>query len=165
MLLFTMFKTIALLISSFMLLLPNVWASAAAQYHLDVTKDASSCFLDCHSRIVNTVHLEGASSNSYQWISQNCKYDEWKSLMSHCLPLVCSSAPDVAYAIEYGESFCKKAGIKNVVIQLPESYLEGANGTYFTSEGYLESRAVGELSINKAMTGAAVLGALSFFAL
>lgn len=33
------------------------------------------------------------------------------------------------------------------------------------SEGYLESRAVGELSINKAMTGAAVLGALSFFAL
>lgn len=36
-----MFKTIALLISSFMLLLPNVWASAAAQYHLDVTKDAS----------------------------------------------------------------------------------------------------------------------------
>lgn len=33
------------------------------------------------------------------------------------------------------------------------------------SEGYLESRAVGELSINKAMIGAAVLGALSFFAL
>lgn len=52
--------------------------------------------------------------------------------MSQCLPLVCSSAPDVAYAIEYGESFCKRAGIKNVVIQLPISYLEGANGTYFT---------------------------------
>lgn len=33
------------------------------------------------------------------------------------------------------------------------------------SEGYLESRAVGELSINKAMIGAAVLGALSFFVL
>lgn len=33
------------------------------------------------------------------------------------------------------------------------------------SEVYLESWAVGELSINKAMMGAAVLGTLSFFVL
>lgn len=33
------------------------------------------------------------------------------------------------------------------------------------SEGYLQSRAVGELSINKAMMGGAILGALSFFVL
>ncbi|WVO20022.1 uncharacterized protein IAS62_001312 [Cryptococcus decagattii] len=160
-----MFKPLVLLISSFVILLPNVWSSAATQYHLDVTKQASSCFLICHSRIVNIVHLEGTSSNSYQWISQNCKNDEWKSMMSQCLPLVCSSAPDVAYATEYGESFCKRAGIDNVVFQLSKSYLEGANGTYFASEGYLESRAVGGLSINKAMMGGTILGALSFFVL
>lgn len=35
----------------------------------------------------------------------------------------------------------------------------------FRSEGYLESQAVGEPSINKAMMGGTILGALSFFVL
>ncbi|KIR37165.1 hypothetical protein I352_00477 [Cryptococcus deuterogattii MMRL2647] len=152
-----MFKPLALLISSFIILLPNVWASAATQYHLDVTKQASFAIVGS-STLFTWKGRVATRISGYRKI-------EWKSLMSQCLPLVCSSAPDVAYATEYGESFCKRAGIDNVVIQLPKSYLEGANGTYFTSEGYLESRAVGELSINKAMMGGAILAALSFFVL
>ena len=46
--------------------------------------------------------------------------------MSTCLSETCVSAPDAAYAIEYGTSFCAKAGVK-VNITLPESYMSAAS--------------------------------------
>lgn len=52
--------------------------------------------------------------------------------MSLCLPVKCSSAPDVAYAVEYGTSLCHRAGVEDVVISIPQSYLDGVNGSYFT---------------------------------
>lgn len=50
--------------------------------------------------------------------------------MSQCLALTCKSPPDVAYAMEYTTSICKRAG-ETVVLQLPETYLQTADGAYF----------------------------------
>ncbi len=50
--------------------------------------------------------------------------------MTLCLPQVCVSAPDAAYAIEYGTRYCAKAGVE-IDITLPTDYVAEANG-YFT---------------------------------
>ncbi|TYJ56354.1 hypothetical protein B9479_002902 [Cryptococcus floricola] len=133
-----MFKPIVALIGALLCLLPFTQASAAAQFNLDVNKQASLCFQTCHSAIVGSLALEGTDTNAYQWIKQNCEYDKWQAAMTLCLPQYCTSAPDVAYAMEYAKGFCARAGV-TVNIELPDSYLSGANGTYFTSEEYLDS--------------------------
>ncbi len=50
--------------------------------------------------------------------------------MSLCLAQTCRSAPDAAYAIEYGKNHCERAGV-NANITLPAEYLE-AGKEYFT---------------------------------
>ena len=50
-------------------------------------------------------------------------------LMQECLPQYCLSAPDAAYGIEYGQSWCDKAGVP-VNISLPQSYVNQA-AAYF----------------------------------
>ncbi|CAD6582531.1 MAG: hypothetical protein TREMPRED_003315, partial [Tremellales sp. Tagirdzhanova-0007] len=59
---------------------------------------------------------------------------QYLNLMSLCLVQTCRSAPDAAYAVEYGTSFCKRAGVA-VNITLPAGYLAAASD-YFTSEAY-----------------------------
>lgn len=51
------------------------------------------------------------------------------SAMSACLPVRCNSVNDVAYALEFGHAFCKKAG-KDVRVNLDESYVSTVGG-YF----------------------------------
>ena len=55
---------------------------------------------------------------------------QYLNLMSLCLVQTCRSAPDAAYAVEYGTSFCKRAGVA-VNITLPAGYLAAASD-YFT---------------------------------
>ncbi|WVQ85397.1 hypothetical protein IAT38_007562 [Cryptococcus sp. DSM 104549] len=155
-------RSIALLtVLSTLLLIPFTLATAASQFHIEPTRHASACFVDCHNRVVNTVNIPGTNGgNGFQWIAVNCRFDGWMDLMSQCLPLVCTSAPDVAYAVEYGTSFCERAGVKDVVIPLPADYLASANGTYFQSAEYLASGAEG-MTVGKAVLGASVLGALA----
>ncbi|WVQ97306.1 hypothetical protein IAU59_004417 [Kwoniella sp. CBS 9459] len=124
---------------SALLILPYVLASAAGQFSLNPSWDVSNCFLECHQRIVATVLIPGTGYNQFQWITRNCENDEWKSLLAQCLPITCSSAPDVAYAVEYAENFCRRAGMDDVKIELPADYLEGPNKVYFQSREYLDS--------------------------
>ncbi|WRT64159.1 uncharacterized protein IL334_001088 [Kwoniella shivajii] len=117
-------------------LIPFTIATAASQFHLDLNRDSSKCFIECHQRVVNTIQIPGTGTNAFAWIHKNCEYDTWKTLLSQCLPVVCTSAPDVAYAIEYGQHFCSRAGV-DVIILLTEEYAQSANGSYFKSEEYL----------------------------
>ncbi|WVF70622.1 hypothetical protein IAT40_005414 [Kwoniella sp. CBS 6097] len=128
-----------LYVCSALLILPSGLASAADQFKLKPSWDVSNCFLECHQRIVASVQIPGTGHNMFQWITRNCENDEWKNLMSQCLPITCTSAPDVAYAQEYAENFCLRAGIKDVRIDLPAEYLEGPNKVYFQSREYLDS--------------------------
>ncbi|WVQ70901.1 hypothetical protein IAR50_000426 [Cryptococcus sp. DSM 104548] len=152
-----MFRHVVTLISTLLLILPFTQASAAAQYNLDIMKQASTCFGLCHSAIVASLTLEGLDTNAYRWIKQNCEYDKWQAAMSLCLPEYCSSAPDVAYAMEYATGFCARAGVA-VKIKLPESYLSGANGTYFTSEEYLKSASAVGSTPSGLLAGAVAMG-------
>ncbi|WWC58718.1 uncharacterized protein I303_101262 [Kwoniella dejecticola CBS 10117] len=127
-------------------LIPYVLGSAASQYHLDVNSASSNCFIECHSRIEYTIEIPGTGSNGFAWITKICQQEQWINLMSNCLPIVCSSAPDVAYAIEYGENFCRRAGVE-VTIPLPENYANSANGSYFKSEEYLASSSSPNIAI------------------
>ncbi|WVW82298.1 hypothetical protein I302_104304 [Kwoniella bestiolae CBS 10118] len=140
-------------------ILPLVLGSAASQFRLEVNKHASECFVECHSRIEYTIEIPGTGSNGFPWIKQNCQQEAWKNLMSACLPLVCSSAPDVAYAVEYGENWCHRAGVE-VKIPLPETYLNGVNGSYFKSEEYLASSSDPNSEIR---AGPVLIGLLSAF--
>ncbi|WVN85396.1 uncharacterized protein L203_100542 [Cryptococcus depauperatus CBS 7841] len=135
---------------------PCVLASAAAQYHLKPDKDASVCFMKCHMQVIQTVQIEGTDTNSAQWITKNCQLDQWRTLMEACLPMACISAPDVAYAVEYGQSFCHRAGVKSMVLKLPESYILGPNGAYFRSKEYLGS-GIGRSVPSVAVTGLVVV--------
>ncbi|WWD09407.1 hypothetical protein V865_007530 [Kwoniella europaea PYCC6329] len=142
-------------------LLPLVLGSAASQFHLDVNTHASECFIECHSRLEYTIEIPGTGSNGFSWITKNCQQEAWRNLMGSCLPVVCKSAPDVAYAVEYGENWCHRAGVE-VEITLPESYLNTANGTYFTSAEYLASSSDSNTNIR---TGPIVIGLMSTFGL
>lgn len=51
--------------------------------------------------------------------------------MSDCLPAVCKSAPDVAYALEYGQSWCHRAGVNNVTFDLPDWYMASPGGQFY----------------------------------
>ncbi|KAK8865952.1 hypothetical protein IAR55_001101 [Kwoniella newhampshirensis] len=145
---------------STLLLLPFAMASAAAQYHLDVTKQVSSCFFDCHVKVTNTIELQGKAANNFEWIKGNCRDEAWMNLMSECLPITCDSPPSVAYAVEYGTSFCQRGGADNVVIPIPQDYLDSPNGTYFKSEGYLNSGAVPNLLIAQSTTASMLVTVL-----
>lgn len=63
-------------------------------------------------------------------ITINCKEQQWVDLIGVCLVSRCISGPDVAYAVEYGVSFCKRAGV-HVQFELPVSYLEQPGGQYY----------------------------------
>ncbi|WWD17857.1 hypothetical protein CI109_102301 [Kwoniella shandongensis] len=153
-------SSLLLIFTALLSFLPLTLASAVSQYHLDVTSQPSSCFVECHERLVVTMNLPGKGANSVNWIKENCQYDGWVNLMSLCLPMICNSPPSIAYAIEYGESFCSRAGAKNVVIPIPESYMESINGTYFKSEQYLESGA--NIKITTSATIVATLVGVAF---
>ncbi|WWC86256.1 uncharacterized protein L201_001129 [Kwoniella dendrophila CBS 6074] len=142
-------------------LIPFVVGSAASQYHLDINFHGSKCFMECHTRVEYTIEIPGTGSNSGTWITKNCQQEAWKNLMSSCLPLVCDSPPDVAYAVEYGENWCKRAGV-NVKLQLPESYLNSYNGSYFKSEEYLASKSSSEKDV-EIKIGSILIGLLSTF--
>ncbi|OCF39533.1 hypothetical protein I317_06692 [Kwoniella heveanensis CBS 569] len=114
-------------------------ASAAAQFSLNPSWDVSNCFLECHQRIVATIQIPGTGHNQFQWITRNCENDDWKNLLAQCLPMTCSSAPDVAYAKEYAENFCRRAGFDEFEVDLPAEYLAGPNKVYFESREYLDS--------------------------
>lgn len=45
--------------------------------------------------------------------------------MPVCLAQACVSAPDAAYAAEYGVSFCAKAGVQ-ISMELPQTYKDAA---------------------------------------
>jgi hypothetical protein len=44
----------------------------------------------------------------------------------------CRSAPDVAYAMEFGQDWCAKAGVDPAeTLVLPENYTQGVAKEYF----------------------------------
>ncbi|KAK4688010.1 hypothetical protein P7C73_g2112, partial [Tremellales sp. Uapishka_1] len=122
------------------LLLPSILATAASQFHLNTIKDVSSCWNECHVRITDTILTPDNKNNSAVFISLNCAYDTYLQYQSLCLPEVCESAPDVAYAVEYGHEFCLRAGVDAKIV-LPEDYLNGTAREYFNSAAYLASSA------------------------
>ncbi|WVR05881.1 hypothetical protein IAU60_002907 [Kwoniella sp. DSM 27419] len=130
-------STVASFVLSLMLLAPAVLATAAAQFKLDVNRDASNCFVVCAKRLEETVNIDGGTE--FQWIGENCRSEQWREQMATCLPLTCTSAPDVAYGMEYGYNFCRRAGVKGFEFVLSQDYLNGTDGEYFRSKEYLDS--------------------------
>jgi hypothetical protein len=63
-------------------------------------------------------------------LSGKANEQEWQRLMAQCFTITCESPPDVAYAIEYTSSVCKRAGF-DVKLELPEAYLDTTDGAYF----------------------------------
>lgn len=55
--------------------------------------------------------------------------------MALCLPVRCDSVNDVAFAVEFGEAFCKKAGV-NTRVRLDDNYTSSVGG-YFAYEFFL----------------------------
>jgi hypothetical protein len=52
--------------------------------------------------------------------------------MPQCLVTYCTSAPSTAYALEYGFSWCRRAGVDvTSSLALPQSYLDGPASAYF----------------------------------
>jgi hypothetical protein len=52
--------------------------------------------------------------------------------MPQCLVEYCTSAPSTAYALEYGFSWCRRAGVDvTSSLALPQSYLDGPASAYF----------------------------------
>lgn len=51
--------------------------------------------------------------------------------MPRCLAVTCVSAPDVAYAVEYGRHFCARAGVPDVKFEMPERFLLSEGGAYY----------------------------------
>lgn len=45
--------------------------------------------------------------------------------------MVCKSAPDVAYAVEFAHAWCARGGVHNVSIELPQWYLDTPGGAYY----------------------------------
>lgn len=90
----------------------------------------TGCFLECHRQAVKRFDLKGRNTNAALAIGLNCEEEIWRSRVSACLPTRCVSAPDTAYAVEYGKSFCKRAGV-DVEFELPAWYLETPGGQYY----------------------------------
>lgn len=55
--------------------------------------------------------------------------------MATCLLRSCVSAPDLAYAVEYGRSFCRRAGVPGVEFTFPQSFLDTDGGAYYLYVG------------------------------
>ncbi|BEJ14637.1 hypothetical protein CspHIS471_0404040 [Cutaneotrichosporon sp. HIS471] len=55
----------------------------------------------------------------------------WAKVVGGCLAVVCKSAPDVSYAVEYAAAWCARSGVHNVTIPMPEWYLQTPGGKYF----------------------------------
>ncbi|ORY23196.1 hypothetical protein BCR39DRAFT_549716 [Naematelia encephala] len=124
-----------LLALALLMLLPSILASAQSQFKLDLDRDISTCWIDCSGRVTDTINLPGRDINDPSFITKNCQFDDYLSYMSACLAQVCQSAPDAAYAVEYGREICHKAGVDISNFTLPQSYLEEAS-EYFTSAEY-----------------------------
>lgn len=56
---------------------------------------------------------------------------KWARIMSRCLAVTCASAPDVAYAVEYGRHFCRRAGVPDVQFTMPARFLLSQGGAYY----------------------------------
>lgn len=56
---------------------------------------------------------------------------DWQRIMPRCLAVTCVSAPDVAYAVEYGRHFCARAGVPDVKFEMPERFLLSEGGAYY----------------------------------
>jgi hypothetical protein len=106
----------------------------------------SGCFLTCHTMATNSVLLPGRDINFVTAIGKNCAFDvgsrsrlmasskqsqEWAVMVSACLPYTCVSAPDLGYAIEYGHSFCARAGYHKVNLTLPQWFLDSEGGAWY----------------------------------
>jgi hypothetical protein len=50
--------------------------------------------------------------------------------MSSCLTTRCVSAPDYGYALEYGVTFCKRAGV-DVEFEIPQWFLNSPGGAWY----------------------------------
>jgi len=128
------------------LLAPLVIASAASQFHLNPATRLSNCFISCYNEVTSDINLPDLGSNSPQFVTRNCAFDQWQSLMSECFTQTCISAPDAAYAVEYGRVFCQRAGVETT-LQLPETYVQAASASFdsaaYTSGGTRVHRAFG----------------------
>lgn len=51
--------------------------------------------------------------------------------MPRCLAVTCASAPDLAYAVEYGRHFCARAGVPDVEFKMPERFMLSLGGAYY----------------------------------
>lgn len=89
-----------------------------------------ACWIECHSTTINAVPLPSRELNDFYALALNCQNPPYISTLATCLAAKCESAPDTAYAAEYAESVCKRAGVE-VKVELPEYYLEAAQ-EYFT---------------------------------
>ena len=68
-----------------------------------------------------------------QWIDEHLlMLQPYITTMPICLITACESAPDVAYAVEFGQRWCAKAGVdvSNTLV-LPADYTEGVAKEYF----------------------------------
>lgn len=74
--------------------------------------------------------LPSRELNEFYALTLNCQNPPYVETLATCLAARCDSAPDAAYAAEYAESVCKRAGVE-VKVQLPAYYLEAAQ-EYFT---------------------------------
>lgn len=79
--------------------------------------------------MVGSTALPGWKSNAPPALAANCANPPYTDALSACLASECKSAPDAAYASEYGTSICRRAGV-DVEVKLPEAYLSAAAG-YF----------------------------------
>ncbi|RSH92895.1 hypothetical protein EHS25_008341 [Saitozyma podzolica] len=131
-------------------------ASAAAQFHLDPQLDVSACWLECHNSVVAAIHNPLSKLAIAEAITINCQNDTYIETMPQCLVEYCTSAPSTAYALEYGFSWCRRAGVDvTSSLALPQSYLDGPASAYFNSTAYLTSSGVRSLS--SAFTGLAMV--------
>ncbi|KLT42887.1 hypothetical protein CC85DRAFT_301855 [Cutaneotrichosporon oleaginosum] len=110
---------------------PQAPMRASEQFGLDLVDHASSCLRSCHGAATQVLILKNLGINSAVFITRNCQEKRWAELIGACLPMVCKSAPDVAYAVEYAHAWCARAGVRNVSITLPEWYMDSPGGEYY----------------------------------
>ncbi|GMK58964.1 hypothetical protein CspeluHIS016_0604060 [Cutaneotrichosporon spelunceum] len=101
------------------------------EFGLSIVDHRSTCFEACHLAAVKVVLLPKLGINSGVFVARNCRLPFWGEVVGACLAMVCRSAPDVAYAAEYGQAWCERAGTSNASIVLPEWYLETPGGAYY----------------------------------
>ncbi|BEI83690.1 hypothetical protein CcaverHIS002_0402940 [Cutaneotrichosporon cavernicola] len=129
------------------------------EFGLSVLDHHSACFTVCHLSAVQVILLPNISINGVVFVARNCRLPIWAKVVGGCLPVVCKSAPDVSYAVEYAAAWCARSGVDNVTIPMPEWYLQTPGGKYF--QNMIQSSATAAAVSFGLMAGALALVSLA----